>query len=152
MKKTILLASLVALSLSGCAPLLSGLLSAGGAPAPRQAAERTTLDERFALGAETLYATAAEAGRLAFRLRVIQPTQSPAALEPQFCQNVVANRIDTGTLDTGGKVMALDCRAYAAVLTIRAAYEAGNATSYQQAYDRGMVVFNDMLRLIQGRQ
>lgn len=74
----------------------------GALPAPNTVADRTTLDERAAIGVELAYQAAA------------QLALSTGA----------AKRED---------VKAADRKAYAAVKAVRAAYSAGNASSYPTA-------------------
>lgn len=134
----------VALLTAGCAGVLPPA-------APQQVANQTTLDERFAIGLETGYALAAELGAMGFRTGLIPTTRSPAAQRPDFCDQVVAGNVSQAALDRGGRIMALDCRAYAAVRATRTAYDAGNAANYREAYDRGMSLLGELRRLISGR-
>jgi hypothetical protein len=88
---------------------LTGCAGLGGLPSsPAAVAESTVLDEQGALGVELAY----KALRTALELAV-----------------------DTGALrgEAATRAAALDNRAYGAVFAARAAYRAGNATSYAQA-------------------
>lgn len=95
----------LALCLSGCAGL-SALTQLP--PAPAAAANRTVLDEQAAISVELAYQAAARAVSLAVDLGLIRG-------------------------EAAARVAELDRRAYRAVLTARAAYDAGNATSYGAA-------------------
>lgn len=105
----------LALALAGCgvgqvASTGAALADAAGASAPVTYADRSTLDEKGAIAAETAFTLAAKAATLAIRAGVISdPT-------------------------TIVKVGALRQRAYTALLTLRAAYRAGNAASYSAAF------------------
>lgn len=109
----------VILTIAGCvqppapAPGATGAVSAAtvGAVTP---ADRTLLDEKALAGVELAYRTA----------RIAMETATDAGLI------------------TGGRaadVAILDQRAWSAVQAARAAYAAGNATSYREAIDRALV-------------
>lgn len=101
-----ILAACLALSLTGCAPLLAAM---GSIPAsPSAVADRTPLDEQAALSVELAY---------------------------QAANIAVSTAVDVGALrgPNAARVAELDRRAYRAVLTARAAYDAGNAGSYGAA-------------------
>lgn len=104
MRKLLLVAALP-LALAGC-----GLSSiAGNVPtSPGAVASQTVLDEQGALGVELAYK--------AFR------TALEVATDAKLLRGAAAT-----------KAAALDNRAYAAVQAARAAYRAGNATTYAQA-------------------
>lgn len=105
MKLNTLIIAPLALSLCGCAGLsaLSQL-----PPAPVTAANQTVIDEQAAISVELAYQAAARAVSLAVDLGVLRG-------------------------EAASRVAELDRRAYRAVLTARAAYDAGNATSYGAA-------------------
>lgn len=75
---------------------------------PATVADKTKLDEQSMLSAETLYYSGNTLAQIAF---------------------------DTGklTADQRAKVKAADNKAYSALLTLRAAYRAGNSKSYFEA-------------------
>lgn len=108
----------VIMTIAGCvqpvrAPVATGTVSAAtvGAVTP---ADRTLLDEKALAGVELAYRTA----------RIAMETATDAGLI------------------TGGRaadVAILDQRAWSAVQAARAAYAAGNATSYREAIDRALV-------------
>lgn len=106
--RKIVFAAALALSLAGCATLGSptNLLP----PAPAEVADRTVVDEQGAIAVELAYK--------AFRTAVEAAT-------------------DAGWIagDKATQVAALDRRAYSATLAVRAAYSAGNATSYALAIE-----------------
>lgn len=114
--KRILIAA--ALALSGCAQL--------GIPAsPSDIANKTTLDEKGAIGVEASYKAA---------------------------RTVVEFAVDTGLLKgaSATKAAALDTMAYTAVTKARAAYEAGNAASYPAAVNAASAAIADMLSNAKG--
>lgn len=95
-----------ALALSACT---AGTAPPLGIPAaPVQVADQTRLDEQTALAVELAYTGAATAATTARRARLISDAAWPC-------------------------VQRLDRDAYAVVLGVRRAYDAGNATSYTQA-------------------
>lgn len=95
----------------------------GTLPGPNTVADRTTLDERLALGAELAY----KAARLAV----------------EVATDAGAIRGNRATL-----VAAADERAYAALGAVRAAYEAGNASSYATAITRAQEAVDALLSAI----
>lgn len=132
-----LMAPAMALCLSGCAPLL-GMLTAGlpaSVPAsPAAVADKTTLDEKGALGLETAYSAAARLATVAFKVGIVAPSKDADVKRANFCQLVLAGL--AVVTDRGGQVAALDCKAYSALQKVRAAYDAGNATSYAAAFEQ----------------
>lgn len=90
---------------------------------PAAAATTTTLDERAAIGVELAYA----AERTALELAV-----------------------DSGVLkgDKAAKAASLDRRAWAAVQAVRAAYRAGNASSYSTALEEAEAAINAALEMV----
>lgn len=138
-----------ALSLSACAPLLSGLLSMGGVPAsPAAVADKTVLDEKAGIAVETMYAATARAGALAFRTGVVTPSTNPAVQLDSFCPLVLANAFEP--TDQGSAVMALECKLRSARDRTRDAYKALNATSYDQAAREAISIARELLALIRG--
>lgn len=142
-----LLAAVLAASLSACAAIPALLGSAVGsiAPAPVTVANQTTLDEKGAIALETLYTTFARTGALAFRTGIVTPSPNPAVQRDDFCPRVLRHEIEP--TDRGMEVMALECRLRAARDAGRAAYDAGNAASYQQAFSLGLAAFNEGMAL-----
>lgn len=138
-----------ALLLAGCAPLLSGLLSAGAnatLPPPAQVANQTILDERVAIGIEALYTGFARAGALAFRTGAVTPSPNPAVQRDDFCPRILRREIEAS--DTGMSLMAIECRLRSARDAARAAYDAGNAQSYQAAFSSAMLAYTEGMALI----
>ena len=119
MKRLLLIPLLLALSACGG---LTGLL---GAPAnlpasPSAIANTTKLDEQAALGVELAYQAANRATYFAAKAGVLSPDAKLRAAE-------------------------LDNTAYKAVLATRAAYDAGNATSYAVAATRAQAAISTLL-------
>lgn len=112
MMKRFALAAAAAFALTGCT-----LGDVASTPAPHIVAGTTALDERAALSVELSYA--------AFRI----------ALE---------TGVDAGLIrgERATRAAALDNRAFAAVGAVRAAYRAGNATSYVAAVDEALRAVN----------
>lgn len=79
-------------------------------PAPVEAADQTTLDERLGLGAETVYQAAAQA--VVFKHKVAPFSEEDLK-----------------------RVKQLDAQAVVALALVRQAYKAANAENYQKAYD-----------------
>lgn len=147
MKK--LIALFAALTLAGCAPLLSGLLSAGAnasLPAPQQVANQTTLDEKAAIAVEALYTGFARAGALAFRTGAITRSPNPAVQRDDFCPRILRREIEPS--DTGMSLMAVECRLRSARDAARAAYDAGNAANYNAAFSSAMLAYTEGMALI----
>lgn len=117
--KRIILASLAALAISGC-----GVLSALAVPpAPAAVADKTIIDEQAALAVELAYQAASMA---------------------------VGTAADLGVLkgESATKAAAIDRKAYRAVVAVRAAYDAGNATSYGAAAATARAEITALLALI----
>lgn len=108
MRATTALLAAGMLALASCGPL-----NVGTGPAP--IAESTILDEKAALGVELAYKTARTLAELAVDVGLVKP----------------------GT-PTARRVADADNRAYAAVQAARAAYRAGNATSYGAAVGQAL--------------
>lgn len=107
MKKLLIIAA-CALSLAGCAT--TGGTGVGGIPAsPSEVANKTTLDEKGGIAADTAYYAANRLAALAIRTGIVT---------------------DKATIAQIGKI---DLAAKAAVQKVRDAYDAGNATSYAAA-------------------
>ncbi len=144
-----LLIAIAALSLAGCAPLLSGLLSAGAnasLPPPQQVANQTTLDEKGAIAIEALYTGFARAGALAFRTGAVTPSTNPAVQRDDFCPRILRREIEAS--DTGMSLMAVECRLRAARDAARAAYDAGNSANYNAAFSSAMLAYTEGMALI----
>lgn len=92
-------------------------------PAPVEVANKTTLDERIGLGAETAYAAAAQA--IVFK-HMLSPF-SPEDL---------------------AKVKALDEQAKAALQVVRSAYKAANSEDYRKAYDEVMRISAEIVKAV----
>lgn len=94
MKFRLAIAALLVAPLPACATL-----------APVAVADRTTVDEKAAIGFELAYTAASRAGTSLARAGIIDPAE----------------------------FVALDARAYAALLSVRAAYRTGNARDIASA-------------------
>lgn len=143
----IILTALAALSLSACSAL--GLLAGAAntvAPPPVQIANQTTLDEKGAIAVEALYTGFARAGALAFRTGAVTPSSNPAVQSNDFCPRILRREIDA--TDTGMSLAAVECRLRAARDAARAAYDAGNAVSYQAAFSSAMLAYTEGMALI----
>lgn len=106
--KKLLLIGLGALALAACNT--TGTAGLGGIPtAPVEVANKTTLDEKGGIAAETAYYAANRLAALAIRTGVVQDKATIAKI---------------GQTDTAVK---------AALQKVRNAYDAGNATSYEAA-------------------
>lgn len=108
-----------ALALSACA-------TTGSPPIPTSpgaVADATVLDEKMAIAAEGAYKAA---------------------------RTVIEAATDAGLIRGANatKAAALDNKAYAAVQRVRAAYRAGNASSYDAAYKEASGLIGDLLGLI----
>lgn len=110
-----MLIACAALALSSCGTVASL------PPAPVDLTAQTTLDEKGAIAAETAYTAAAKAAALAIRAGVIS---NPATVQ---------------------RIGELDRQAYAAVQATRAAYDAGNASSYLSAFTRSNAAVRALL-------
>jgi len=108
-----------ALALASC-----GAVTAPAAipPSPSTLADKTVLDEQGALAAELAY----KAARLA-----------------------VETGVDAGVIKGANatRFAALDSKAFAALQTVRAAYRAGNATTYSAALTQARAAISDLLAL-----
>lgn len=142
--KKLLLAALAALSLAGCAAIPA--LIGGLAPPPAQVANQTTLDEKGAIAVEVLYTGFARAGALAFRTGAVAPSSNPAVQTDDFCPRILRREIEPS--DTGMSLMAIECRLRSARDAARAAYDAGNALSYQAAFSSAMLAYTEGMALI----
>jgi hypothetical protein len=92
-------------------------------PAPAAIADRTVLDEKAALGVELAYQAANLAALTASRAGLISDEARP-------------------------RIAAADARAYAAVLAVRQAYDAGNGGSYFETEARARAALAEFLALI----
>lgn len=118
--KQIILASLAALALSAC----STTTMPGVPTSPAVLADKTVLDEKAGIAADTAYYAANRFAALAIRTGVVK---SPATIK---------------------RIGALDLEAKAAVQKVRDAYDAGNSTSYGAALDQADKLTKDLLALI----
>lgn len=107
------------------ASLALGACTTAPLPVPATVADSTILDEQAALSVELAYQAAATALLTANRAGVI-----PDATKP--------------------RLKAADQRAYAAVLAVRAAYRAGNATGYSAALTDARGAVTAFLTAIKG--
>lgn len=121
-----LLLAPLALAVAGCgASLQTGAAIADGVGAspPVTVADRTVLDEKAAIAAETAYRLSARAAALAIKAGIVS---GPSV----------------------ARIGELDRQAYAALTALRAAYRAGNATGYVEAFaqfNRAVLAVNSML-------
>lgn len=112
------------LSMAACAPLSNvGLPSLP--PAPAALADKTALDEQAALSVELAYHASALTLRTAFRAGLLKG-------------------------DAAARAAAADNTAYAAVKAVRAAYDAGNATSYAASLIKARDAVTFTLTLLKG--
>lgn len=88
---------------------------------PGQVANQTVLDEKAAIGVETAYTAAARAAAMAIRGGLVT---DPARI---------------------ARIGQIDTQAHRAVQAVRAAYKAGNATSYRVAFDQAEAALKDLL-------
>jgi hypothetical protein len=100
---------------------LSACAPASLPDSPAEVADSTVLDEKAAIGAELSYTAAAKAAALAIRSGAVT---SPATIK---------------------RIGELDRQAYAAVVATRAAYSAGNADSYAEAFTTAQQAVTDLL-------
>lgn len=129
----ILLALCVPLALSACAPTISTVASAGaatadaiGVPPPSTIADKTALDEKAAIGAETAYTLAARAAGLAIKAGIVN---NPATIR---------------------RIGELDNQAFLALAGLRAAYRAGNAVAYVAAFNEAKTAILSINSLLGG--
>ena len=148
MKKTIF-AALASLSLTACAPMLTGLAPLAGAPSsPAAVADKTVLDEKAGIAVETMYAAVVTAGALAYRTGAVKPSVDAAVQRDDFCKLVYAKVYEP--TDRGGSLAALECQLRRARDMTRDAYDAGNATSYDRAAREAVALGREMLALVKG--
>ena len=116
-----ILCALSALALSACSlPALMGLPAA-----PVAAANQTVMDEKVGIAIETAYPSAAYAATLAIRSGALSR------------ENIL-------------RVAEIDRRAYAAVQATRAAYDAGNASTYREAATIALPLVRELIAAIRG--
>lgn len=140
MRLAAIAACLASLALSACtagaappgtlpaAPSIAGVVIPAS---PQAVANATTADERTAIAVQTAYAAGAQAIALAFRTGYVPLSADPDVKRPDFCQRVLAGT--AVVTDKGGRLAALDCRAYAAALRVRALYGVANSASFVAA-------------------
>lgn len=92
---------------------------------PGQIANKTVLDEKAGIAIETAYAAAAQAATFAMRGGFVHAEQAE-------------------------KIAEIDNRAYAAVQATRAAYDAGNASSYAEASATALPLLRELVAAIKG--
>ena len=118
--KRLVFATFATLALAGCGPMQLADIPAS----PSEAADRTVLDEKAGIAIETAYTAAAEAARLAIIAEVVTPAQAE-------------------------RIAVLDRQAYAIVQQTRAAYDAGNAASYEAAAAQALPILRELVAAIQ---
>lgn len=116
-------------SLIAAATMLVALpaCSTTGVPgSPAEVADKTILDEQGALSVELAYKAA---------------------------RTVVEVAVDAGLIkgELASTIARLDRDAYSAVLAVRSAYDAGNATSYSSAIDRARSIISSIIEKVTGR-
>jgi len=118
---------LLPLALSACTPSLTTAGSviasgadAAGASAPVTYADKSTLDEKGAIAAEKAFTLAAKAAALGIR------------------SGLISDRATLVRIDD------LRAKAYTKLLLIRAAYRAGNATSYAGAFREFVTIITEL--------
>lgn len=114
--KMILMIALVAPML-----MLAGCQPTGIPTSPGQIANQTVLDEKGAIAVETAYTAAARAAALAIRSGLVTDSTKIA------------------------RIGQLDRQAFAAVQSVRAAYNTGNASSYQSAFLQAQTAVSNLL-------
>ena len=113
-----------ALVLAGCA-VLDAPVSVP--PAPAQAADQTRIDEQAALAAELAYQAGALAAKTAIEAGWLAPAEA-------------------------SRVRLAEGRAYDALLGVRAAYRAGNASDYLAALSEARAAVAAMLAAVKGNR
>lgn len=103
---------------------LAGCATVPGSPG--EVANQTALDEKTGIAIETAYSAAAEAATLAIRAGLVSPANAQ-------------------------RIAAVDRQAFAAVQATRAAYDAGNAASYQSAAATALPLVRQMLAIARER-
>lgn len=147
--KKLCLAVMAALSLSACAPMLSGLATMAGAPpAPVVVADKTKLDEKAGLAVETMYTALTTAGALAYRTKLVAPSVDAAVQRDDFCALVYAKLYEP--TDRGGTLASLECQLRRARDLTRQAYDAANADAYDKAAREAVAIGRTMLALTKG--
>jgi hypothetical protein len=117
--------TLLCLGLVACSPMASQNGLAGLPPAPVVLADQTILDEQASLSVELAYQASALTLRTAFRAGLLKG-------------------------DAAARAAAADNTAYAAVQAVRAAYDAGNATSYATSLLKARTAVTNALTLLKG--
>lgn len=115
-----------ALALSACAPL-AALGGVASLPVPSKLADRTKLDEQAALAVELAYKTARTLAELAVDAGAVKPG-TPLAR----------------------RIAVADVQAYAAVVAVRSAYDAGNADAYDAAATQAREAIDAYRRAVKG--
>jgi hypothetical protein len=116
--------AMASLTMSACSPALS---VASALPAsPQAAADATIIDEQAMLSVELAYQASATALLVSLKSGLI-------------------------TGDRAAKAASLDQIAYATVLAVRAAYDAGNATSYTEAIPKAYAAIAQTLKIVKGQ-
>jgi hypothetical protein len=137
-----------------CAALLVMALAIMAACAPNappnQAAESTVLDEKAAIAVETIYATSTRAGALAYRIGIVEPSDDPLVQRDDFCAAIAAIEGGYDPPDRGAQLAQLECRLRQARDTARAAYDAGNAETYDEAFAQAMALATSINTIIGG--
>jgi hypothetical protein len=121
MKRIGLMAALVAVALSACAPVVDAVT--GG---PVTVSDRTKVDEQVGLTVTLAYTAASRAAALAINTGLVT---------------------DRATIARIGQ---LDARAYAAVQAVRTAYLAANGTGYLSALTQARQAVADLLAAVKG--
>lgn len=92
---------------------------------PGQIANKTVLDEKVGVAIETAYAAAAQAATLAMRGGFV-------------------------SAERAAEIAKLDKEIYARIKVLRAAYDAGNASSYAQAAETALPLLRELVATIKG--
>lgn len=137
------------LSLSACAPVLTGLATLAGAPAsPSAVANKVVLDEKAGIAVETMYTAVVKAGALSFRAGLIAPSANPLVRQAGFCTLVVQGTFQP--TDLGSRVNALECKLRRARDLTRSSYDALNADGYDKAARDAVSIGKEILALLGG--
>jgi hypothetical protein len=144
MKRLLFALAPLALSLSGCAPMLAAL--SGLPSSPQAVANKTTLDEKGSISLEAMYTGLALVGTLSYRSGAVKPSANPAVQRDDFCPRIIKREI-TPT-DKGMELAAVECKLRLARDTARSAYDAANQAQYDKAYDQGLAAYEQGIALI----
>lgn len=142
---TFVLSALALASLTACTTPTGGT---GLGSSPGEYADLTVADERAAIAVETGYTAAAQALALSYRVGLVSPSVDLDVQRPDFCTYVLAGSYTPS--DRGGRLAALDCRAYDAVTRMRRLYDAGQADSFAVAAAEALALVRQLVADVKG--